>query len=126
MTKYIKISDVSKILNLIDSKTKKPLNHTLRYWEKKINEIKPKKINNQRYYSIEQVEKLKLINHLLKKEGLTIIGVKNILKSFTNKLDVNNDVSLKTKYFKEILKYKSNNLLTKINKIKNNGEKNSS
>ena len=126
MTKYVKISDVSKILNLVDPKTKKPQNHTLRYWEKKFNEIMPKKINNQRYYSFEQVEKLKIIKYLLKREGMTIAGVKNILKSNANKLDVNNNLSLKTKYIKDILKLRSKNLLTKINKIRNNGKKNSS
>lgn len=126
MTKYVKISDVSKILNLIDPKTKKPQNHTLRYWEKKFNEIAPKKINNQRYYSVEQVETLKIIKYLLKREGMTIAGVKNILKSNANKLDVNNNLSLKTKYIKQILKLKSKNLLIKINKIRNNGKKNSS
>ena len=126
MTKYVKISDVSKILNLIDPKTKKPQNHTLRYWEKKFNEIMPKKINNQRYYSFEQVEKLKIIKYLLKREGMTIAGVKNILKSNANKLDVNKNLSLKTKYIKDILKLKSKNLLIKIKKIRNNGKKNSS
>ena len=126
MTKYVKISDVSKILNLVDPKTKKPQNHTLRYWEKKFNEIMPKKINNQRYYSFEQVEKLKIIKYLLKIEGMTIAGVKIYLKSNANKLDVNNNLSLKTKYIKDITEIKSKNLLIKINKIRNNGKKNSS
>ena len=48
MTKYVKISDVSKILNLIDTKTKKPQNHS-EILGKKFNEI-AQKINNQRYY----------------------------------------------------------------------------
>ena len=100
MTKYVKISDVSKILNLIDPKTKKPQNHTLRYWEKKFNEIAPKKINNQRYYSVEQVETLKIIKYLLKREGMTIAGVKNILKSNANKLDI---VLKNKKYKKDIV-----------------------
>ena len=51
MTKLINISEVSKIVNLIDPTTKKPLNHILRYWEKEFTQIKPIKINNQRYYS---------------------------------------------------------------------------
>ena len=54
MSKLLNISEVSKILNLIDPQTKKPLNHILRYWEKEFKEIKPKKINNRRYYSLEQ------------------------------------------------------------------------
>ena len=66
MSKYINITNLSKKLNLIDPKTKKPLNHILRYWEKEFKEIKPKKINNRRYYSSEQVEKIKMIKFLLK------------------------------------------------------------
>ena len=48
MSKLINISELSKMLNLIDPKTKKPLNHVLRYWEKEFKEIRPKKINNRR------------------------------------------------------------------------------
>ena len=44
MTKLYNISELSKILNLIDPKTKKPQNHILRYWEKEFREIKPKKL----------------------------------------------------------------------------------
>ena len=44
MTKFITISELSKTLNLINPKTKKPLNHILRYWEKEFKEIKPKPI----------------------------------------------------------------------------------
>ena len=44
MDKYLTISEVSKILNLINPKTKKPLNHILRYWENEFKEIKPKKL----------------------------------------------------------------------------------
>ena len=58
MNKFVKISEASKILNLIDPITKKPLNHILRYWEKEFNEIKPKKINNRRYYSQKQIARL--------------------------------------------------------------------
>ena len=56
MSKYIKISDVSKIVNLIDPVSKRPLNYILRYWEREFKEIKPKKINNRRYYTAKQVE----------------------------------------------------------------------
>ena len=34
MEKLISIGDLSKKLKLIDSKTQKPLNYILRYWEK--------------------------------------------------------------------------------------------
>ena len=56
MTKFYNITEVSKLLNLVDPKTKKPLNHVLRYWENEFSAIKPKKINNRRYYSLKQIE----------------------------------------------------------------------
>ena len=51
MKKFYSISELSKNLNLIDPSSNKPLNHILRYWEKEFKQIKPKKINNRRYYS---------------------------------------------------------------------------
>ena len=98
MNKFINISEMSKILDLIDPITKKPLNHTLRYWEKEFKEIKPKKINNQRYYSHKQVEIIKTIKFLLKNKGMTISGVKQILNLKINKLDDNDTHSLRTDY----------------------------
>jgi len=126
MNKLISISELSKILNLVDPKTKKPLNHVLRYWEKEFSSIKPKKINNRRYYSPKQVEIIKMVKFLLRNKGMTILGVKNILKLNINKLDVNNNHSLKADYYKNFLKTKSKAVLEKINKLKNYGKKNSS
>ena len=78
MSKLITISELSKILNLVN-KQNKPSNHILRYWEKVFKQIKPKKINNRRYYSLEQVETIKMIKFLLKNKGMTVSGVKNLL-----------------------------------------------
>ena len=44
MNKLVNISDLSKILNLVDPKAKKPKNYILRYWEKEFKIIKPKKL----------------------------------------------------------------------------------
>ena len=104
MSKLLKISELSKILNLIDPLTKKPLNHILRYWEKQFKDVKPKIINNQRYYSSKQVEVLKMINFLLRNKGLTISGVKNVLKLNINKLDDYYSDSLKADYYKNSFK----------------------
>tara|TARA_B100000963_G_C22282289_1_gene517662 strand:+ start:68 stop:436 length:369 start_codon:yes stop_codon:yes gene_type:complete len=120
------ISDVSKILNLINPKTKKPQNHILRYWEKEFKQIRPKKINNRRYYSENQIEIIKMVKFLLKNEGMSIIGVKKLLNSDIKKLDVNNFDGLKVNHYKKFLKFKSTSLLKKINKLKNYGKKNSS
>ena len=126
MSKYLNISELSKVLKLVDPKTKKPLNHILRYWEKEFKVIKPKKINNRRYYSSKQVETIKIINDLLKNKGMTLSGVKNMINFKINKLDGNNFYSLKAEYYSNNLKTKSKKILEKINKIKFNGKKNSS
>tara|TARA_B100001093_G_scaffold517510_1_gene599256 strand:+ start:1493 stop:1879 length:387 start_codon:yes stop_codon:yes gene_type:complete len=125
MSKFYSISELSKILNLINPSNKKPLNYIIRYWEKQFKQIKPKKINNRRYYSVKQVEFLKLIKFLLKNKGMTISGVKNILNSKINKLDDYNSDGLKAEYFKNKIKNKSENILEKIKKLKNYGKKNS-
>ena len=126
MKKLINISEASKILNLVDPKTKKPLNHILRFWEKEFKQIKPLKINNRRYYSPKQIEIIKSIKYLIKTKGLTISGTKELLKSNINKLDENDNHSLKATYYKKILKLKSKKILEKISKIKSYGKKNSS
>ena len=126
MNKFVKISEASKILNLIDPITKKPLNHILRYWEKEFNEIKPKKINNRRYYSQKQIETIKLIKFLLKNKGMTISGVKKFMKLNINKLDGNDHRSLNAVDYKNNLKKKIKLVLEKLKKVKSYGKKNSS
>ena len=122
MNKLINISDLSKILRLVDDENK-PRNHILRYWEKEFSQIRPKIINKRRYYSVEQVEIIKKINFLLKTEGITINGVKNILNKKINKLDDYNSHSLKAMYYKKSFKEKSKTLLNKIKKLKLYGKK---
>ena len=107
-------------------KNKKPLNYILRYWEREFKEIKPKKINNRRYYTSHQVETIRMIKFLLKNKGMTIKGVKNLLNLGSNKLDDYNPYSLKTVYIKSYFSKKSKRLLKKINKIKKYGKKNTS
>ena len=124
MVKLINISEVSKMLNLVDPLTKKPLNHILRYWEKEFKQIRPKKINNRRYYTSKQLEIIKMIKFLLKNKGMTISGVQNYLNLNTNKLDDNNNHSLKAEYYKKSFKNKSKLLLDKIKRLKRYGKKN--
>ena len=125
MSKFFKISEVSVYLDLVNPLSKKPLNHILRYWEKEFRQIKPKKINNRRYYSTEQVEIIKKIKFLVKNKGMTISGAKKLLNLNINKLDDYDLDSLKAVY-KNSLKNKSKNLLNKIENLKKYGKKNSS
>ena len=117
MRKLITISKLSKKLNLINPKNKKPLNHVLRYWESEFKLIKPKIINKRRYYTNKQIEYIKLIKYLLKDQGMTIKGVKNVLNSKVNELDEGNIDSLKASLFKKRIKVKSNLLLKNLMKF---------
>ena len=125
MEKLKNISELSKLLKLVNSKTNKPSNYILRYWEKKFKQIKPIILRNRRYYSEKQINTIKLIKFLLKEKGMTISGVKNVLKSNINTLDDYNSYGLKADYHKENIKIKSKEILDKIKKIKKHGKKNS-
>ena len=124
MDKLRSISDVAFDLKLFNKKTKKPSNYILRYWEKEFKQIKPIILNKRRYYSSEQFDLIKLINYLLKVKGLTIKGVKNILKSNINSLDDYNSFSLKADYHKEDIKLRTKKILKKLKDLKTYGKKN--
>ena len=123
MEKLKNITELSKLLNLINPKTNKSNNYIIRYWEKEFKQVKPVFINKRRYYTEKQVEIIKMIKFLLKDQGMTISGVKNVLKSSINSLDDNNSYSLKADYFRKKIKIKSKKILDKIEKLKRNGKK---
>ena len=125
MSRFYKISEVSKLLDLTNSKSKKPANHIIRYWEKEFKTIKPIVINKRRHYSEKQIEIIRLIKFLLKDKGMTIKGVKNILKNKKNSLDDYNSNSLKKDFQKKNIELKSKKVLNKIKVLKNYGKKNS-
>lgn len=123
--KVISISELAKIIKLIDKKNGKPQTHTLRYWETQFKQIKPTLLDGKRrYYTKSSVELIKLIKYLLKDLGMTIKGVKNIIKRNINSLDEFNSSSIKAEYYKKNIKLKSKALLEKINKLKRDGKKN--
>ena len=113
------------MLKLVDTKNGKPQNHILRYWEKEFKQINPKMINNRRYYSNDQIQIVKFVKFLLKDKGMTINGVKNVLKIKINKLDDYNLDSLKAEYYRDQIKKKTKKILDKIKRIKYHGKKNS-
>ncbi len=123
MKKLLNISGLSRLLNLINKKDKKPLNHIIRYWEKEFKEIKPKIINNRRYYPEDQVELIKKIKFMLHDKGMTVSGVKKLLKKKINKLDVSNSYSLQEIYLKKKIKEKSKSVLERVNRLKDYGKK---
>jgi len=108
---YKTIGEVSKILSSI-SKQKNPVPaHTIRFWEKKFKQIKPKILNgNRRYYDIKNIDLLKKILFLLKDKGMTINGVKKILNSKDSlKLDETSNQTIRSTNLR--------NKLIKISKI---------
>ena len=123
MKKFLNISELADLLLLID-KNKKPLTYILRYWEKEFIQIRPSIIKKRRHYSKKQVEIIKLIKFLLKDKGMTVNGVKNILKSNINTLDDYNSFSLKADYYKENIRKKSNRILNLLKNLKKHGKKN--
>ncbi len=116
---YKTISEAAHDIGLINIKNKKPNTHTLRFWEKKFKQIKPKILfGNRRYYSNKDMHILKLIYNLLKKQGMTIKGAKNALNSGSIKLDPNILSDIKDDNFKKDLKIKINKIKNILNKIK--------
>ena len=125
MKKLINISELSKKLKLINTENQKPMNHIIRYWEREFKQIKPIILNNRRYYNENHISLFKMIKYFLKDKGMTINGVKNIIKSGINTLDENDLYSLKADYKKEKIKNKTKLILDKIKKIKKYGKKDS-
>ena len=107
---YKSISEVAKILQLVNKKNGNLNTHTIRFWEKEFKQIKPKIFNgNRRYYDEKNIQIIKKVHFLLKSQGMTINGVKKILNnSEPLKLDENQNNSIKT-----------SNLKIKLSKISN-------
>jgi len=77
---YKTIGEVAKILDLKSNKKGVLPTHTIRFWETKFKQIKPKILNsNRRYYDEKSINLLKKVKFLLKEQGMTINGVKKIL-----------------------------------------------
>ena len=53
----------------------------IRYWEKEFDIIKPQKNRKgNRYFTLEDIENLKIIYHLVKERGYTLEGARKVLK----------------------------------------------
>ena len=113
---YKTIGEVAKLVGLINKKKGTLSTHTIRFWQKKFNQIKPKILaGKRRYYSNKEIRIIKFIKYLLKEKGMTIKGAKAVLnnpKSFT--LDDTTKYSVSTQSFG---KEKIKNKIKKISKI---------
>lgn len=111
---YKTIGEVAQLLNLINTKKTKNKSYVIRYWETKFKQIKPKIVNKRRYYDNKNVELIKKIHYLLKKQGMTIDGVKNFLNNDNLEVD-----EKKNKIIKSIdIKYRLNKLSKMIKNLK--------
>jgi|TARA_B110000211_G_scaffold232317_2_gene295766 DNA-binding transcriptional MerR regulator len=118
--KLYTISEVAEKLNLVSKKNGKLATHTLRFWEKQFKQIKPLILNgNRRYYSNKLLKTLSLIRDLLKEQGMTINGVKKILKKDINSLDEYEASSIKAEYLNNNIKLRSKEILKKLKNLKN-------
>ena len=108
---YKSIGEVSKEISIST--------HTLRFWEREFKQIKPKILNGKRrYYDTKNIDLLKKVHFLLKEQGMTINGVKKILKNKEPlKLDESLNHSIKAKNLKNKLK-KISNIIKEIKEIK--------
>lgn len=71
---YYNIREVAEMVDLPE--------HTLRFWEKEIPSLNPKKTSGgTRQYTKQDIELIRLIHHLVKDQGLTIKAARERLKT---------------------------------------------
>ena len=112
---YKTISEVLKILNADNSCSKNLQLHTIRFWETQFKQLKPKKLNNRRYYDTKNIDILIKIQYLLKNKGMTINGFKKVLDNKNLNIDLNEKKNISS----ELIKLR----LNKINKLLRNLKK---
>ena len=114
---YKTIGEVAKILSLNSKNSTAVSTATIRFWEKKFKQIKPKIFNgNRRYYDPKNIELLKKVQYLLKEQGMTINGTQKLLNSRDPlKLDETSNQSIKAYNFKNKL-IKISNIIKNLKK----------
>ena len=102
-----RIGEVAKILSI------KP--YILRYWESEFDQLCPGKMDNkQRLYFHKDIETLLLIKRLLYKDGYSIRGAKQALKSLSQEFKT----AKKEYYSKDRVHQEISSLLDQISKFK--------
>ena len=100
---YYSIGEVSKILEISTSK--------IRFWEKEFESINPKKNKKgNRIFTKKDLDKLTLIQHLLKEKKYTIDGAKKKMRRNPKKTETHHKVIENLKKIKEELIEIRNNL----------------
>jgi DNA-binding transcriptional MerR regulator len=79
---YYSIGEVAEMFDVNTS--------LIRFWEKEFDIIKPKKNKKgNRFFTLQDIDNLRLIYHLVKEKGLTLSGARKKIKE--NREDVNNN-----------------------------------
>ena len=115
-TAYKTIGEVAEILSSNSKNGKLIETHTIRFWEKKFKQIKPRiLVGKRRYYDTKNIELLKKVHFLLKEKGMTINGAKKALDNQEPlKLDEISNQTIK----KVDLKNKLSKISSMIKKLK--------
>ena len=116
---YKTIGEVAEILSSNSKNGKLIETHTIRFWEKKFKQIKPRVLDGKRrYYDTKNIELLKKVHFLLKEKGMTINGA---IKALDNqeplKLDEISNQTIKKVDLKNKLS-KISNIIKKLKTIK--------
>ena len=115
---YKTIGEVVKIIGLKSKKGQSLPTHTIRFWETKFKQIRPKIFNgNRRYYDEKSIEIIIKVHFLLKNKGMTINGVKKLLNQADSELDENDNKTINRK----IIKTKLNKISGILKNLKNHG-----
>ena len=93
---YYSIGEVAEKFGLAPS--------TLRFWEKEFTTIKPhKNKKGDRFYTLEDIDHLALINHLVKEKGMTLKGAKTKIKENRPEAESNFEIVNKLQEIKSYL-----------------------
>lgn len=70
---FYNISELAEMFSITEA--------TIRFWEKNIPTLDPKRVNGVRKYTVKDIDNLRLIYHLIKEKGLKISAVKRYLET---------------------------------------------
>ena len=77
---YYNIGETAKMFKVATS--------LIRYWESEFDILNPgKDEKGNRRYTKDDIENLRLVNHLVKEKGFTLQGAKNVLKDDQNEVN---------------------------------------
>lgn len=98
---YYSIREVAAMLNIPE--------HTLRFWEKEMPTLNPKKTaTGVRQYTQEDIDLIRLIHHLIKEQGLTVKAARKRLKTSRRQVVGQQDVVARLKSIRaELLEMKA-------------------